>query len=225
MKGFNISCADLEGGCTTAIRMTGNNSVVKSTGQGPAGDPQPRVIGPFVTGVNCASKTGSRATGLRLEGWFITGIGSCAKVDGNVLIGAVFPNSDPVDNADTGISTGGIANDDLIADNYLDGFERQAIRVVGTREVSVDHNIIVQRVLFPELPQELGILIGPTAPAAVTNNVIMGDSSRGPISAIPQNSGDSYQNNFCDPTMAGCAGCMSAGYEYCTTAVAPFTFP
>jgi len=204
LNGHSLTCTSAVCGYKPGVFMSSSSSVVKSTATGSQG----RILGPFNPAIDCNSQASSRVTGIRIEDPVFYATVNCAKVENNVFHGtqASF------------VYTTGVANTDRIGDNYFEEFPNVAMTVLGTKSVSVDHNLVV-------LEQEtgynpIGVELSVTSGAEITHNVFMGFNGN-PISGTPAVA----DQNFCDPTGTDgqCQACIASGN--CETPTAPFTMP
>jgi hypothetical protein len=202
LHGHDITCTS---NCPSiAVTMTGTSSIVKNLVPG-----ENKISGAFGTLVDCASKTGSRVTGIRLEqtssGY---GTNNCAKVDSNVLMGNLVGS--------LGIGTGGVANSDLIDNNYVQGWGI-GIGVAGSHQMEIDDNVVVVHAITGT--SVIGINANSSGATNVMNDTFFGDSG----DLITFGGSVLCGTNFCDPSATACTTCISVGC--CTPATAPMVGP
>ncbi len=200
LAGFSITCT---ASCpSAAVKIAASNSIVKNTS-----GTESVIDGPFIYGVNCQDKTGSQVVGIRIDGPTSGGTNLCAKVTNNVLIG-------PGSGGSAGIYTDGIANSDLITDNYLEGW------AIGI-SIATDHDLLVQhnQIVVSEVgTTELGVNFqqGFTGTVDFLNNSFFGTATFADYIGF-SNGPAIFSGNFCDPNAAICQNCT-----FCQQSVAPF---
>ena len=189
--------------CGTGVTMEANSSQVVNSASTEA-----KVFGAWTPAVECNGHSATRVKEITFVGLAGNGVVDCAKVDQNV-----FQNG-----AGAAIKTGGVADSDFIRDNYVDDFPT-GIEVTGTKEVSVDHNLVWLRRSDATGIAGIDVSGATAAGLQVADNLIGGTGSP----PIDGNAVSSFAANFCDPSNDDCAACIAA--PYCTAPDAPFELP
>lgn len=198
MCGHDITCTSGTCFANSAITMAGNSSkVFNSLATGPYADPS-KISGLFISGVDCDLKTGSQVIGIRVEN-AAYGVIDCAKVENNTFF-----------NNNAGVISSGVANTDVISDNYFETTGR-GVDFNGTESIEISHNVF---------NATEGIYLSSTGAVDVLSNVIFGASS----TPITDNGYSNFVSNVCDPSNTstyGCGYCQSQGW--CQGTGAPYS--
>ena len=207
LQGYDITCTETAPAlCNySAIYMSATSSRVVNSSSN-----QSVISGRFGIGVDCGSRASSLVEDITVNDGFI-GIYSCQTVR-NTVVG---PSSDFNQWAfNMGIYTAGISNSDSVTDNYVAG-RMWPIYSESPYRLDVERNVT-------KGAGYAAITVG-AGQSTSTGNVrfnIMFGASGGSIDGAATTDNSTYDGNFCDPDLADCASCITAGR--CMPYTSPF---
>jgi hypothetical protein len=215
MHGHSLTCSS---SCpSAAVTMTASSSVVKNLSTGA----ESAISGAFSTGVNCAGKTSSEVTGIRIDlttttPTAVTGLANCARVDNNVIV-----NSGNSSQAKA-ISTAGVANSDFVTDNRFEGWGITFYLTTSTgKQIQIDGNqIILDETGGNEIM--LWIPLGADADVTFESNSIYDHATAASYFVNTGNGTIATHAVYCDPAKSACS--VSQCPE-CAQDAAPFPVP
>lgn len=210
LNGHDITCTEtLPSTCAYPAILMGSSATKVTDSVGGS-----VISGPFRIGVDCAGKSTSIVEKLTINDGLYATV-SCQTVRNNIIGGTAQYN---IYGTNFGIYTVGISASDSISENYVEG---RVWPIFSESSVALD----VQKNVLRGTGLS-AFYFGYGQANAYGNakfNIVFNTWGSTTVVSAPSGAGDhvSYDGNFCDPGISGCATCISSGK--CMPYTAPFT--